>query len=50
MAEGDPRVGQVVLGGVVVGRGQQTSRQGNAGKRGQAETGIDGQLDFTLDR
>ena len=50
MAKGDPRVGQVVLGSIVVGRGQQTSRQKDAGKRGQAEIGIDGQFDFTLDR
>ena len=32
MAEGDPRVGQVVLGGVVVGRGQQASRKRGAGQ------------------
>jgi hypothetical protein len=50
MAEGDPRVGQVILGGVIIDRGQQTSRQGNAWKRGQAEMVIDRQFDFTLDR
>ena len=33
MAEGDPSMGQVVLGGVIVGRGQQPSRQRSAGER-----------------
>jgi hypothetical protein len=50
MAEGDPRVGQVVLGAVVVGRDKQPSRQWGAGELGQAEMVIDRQFDFTLDR
>ena len=50
VAEGDPRVGQVVLGAVVIGRGKQPSWQRDAGKKGQAEMVIDGQLDLALDR
>ena len=48
MAEGDSRMGQVVLGGVVIGRGQQTAWKRDAGELGQTEMVIDRQFDFTL--
>src|SRR5467141_4926166 len=50
MAEGDPNMGQVVLGGVIVGRDQQTSWKRGAGELGQTEMVTDSQLDFTFDR
>jgi hypothetical protein len=50
MAQGDPSVGQVVLGSVVVGRGQQASWKWDARERGQAEMIINRQFDFTFDR
>ena len=49
MAEGNSRMGQVVLEGVVIGRGQQTSRKRDAGEFGQTEMVIDRQFDFTFD-
>ena len=50
MAQGDPSVGQVILGGVVVGRGQPASWKRGAGELGQTEMVTDSQFDFTLDR
>jgi hypothetical protein len=50
MAKGDPSMGQVVLGGVIVGRGQQTSWKRGAGKMGQTEVVTDRQFDLTLYR
>ena len=49
MAKGDSSVGQVILRGVVVGRGQPPSRNRGAGELRQTETVTDSQLDFTLD-
>jgi hypothetical protein len=49
MAQSDPSVGQVILSGVVVGRGQPASWKRGAGELGETETVTDSQLDFTFD-
>jgi hypothetical protein len=49
MAQSDSSVGQVILGGVVIGRGQPPSWKRGAGEFRQTETVTDRQLDFALD-
>ena len=49
MSEGDPSMGQVVLGRIVVRRSQQASWNCGAGEFGQMKMVINRQFDFTLD-
>ncbi len=50
IAQGDSSVCQVILGSVVVSRGQPPSWNRGAGELGQTEMVTDSQFDFPLDR
>ena len=48
MAKGDPRMGQVVGGGVVIGGDQLPPRERRAGQPRQAEIWRNGELQFAF--